>query len=272
MDTKEWDELCSRVNRDMTEYVQRFAAPLTMSEEHGSGLAWGSGTYIKGPSGTWILTAEHVIAGVPDGGRLAHLPRDGGDYNAAFGTPEVAPWPVDAAALPIYPAPEFLPLPERVLDPALIAQSYDPVDEEVLFMYGFPGYHLERNDPRLKDKLIVSRFGHLTVRGKPLLTQAIKPGASINASNFDPIRHVAVHYPSIGTSVSTGMQAPLPNPAGMSGCALWDTKFVKCDIEGIPWSPHMAEVCGVVWAVHDNPEVVFVTRIEHVRAALPDVF
>ncbi|MBL0733499.1 MULTISPECIES: hypothetical protein [Stenotrophomonas] len=270
MSRDDWDVLCAQVTEEMTSHVKRFAVPLTMSEEHGSGVAWGSGTYISLGRDTWILTAEHVLSNVPEGGRLAHLPKDGGDYNAAFGRPEVAGWPVDAAALPIYPDPQFLPEAARVT--SSIAESYSPVDEELLFFYGFPGYTVERNDPRQKDKLIVSRFNHLTVSGKPMLSQAIGPEVSLAASNFDPNAHVAVHYPFAAQRAKDGVVVPVPNAAGMSGSALWDTKFVDCVNKGISWTPEYAEICGVVWAVLDNPEVIFATKIENVRAGLPEVF
>lgn len=267
---EEWDNACARVTEEMTLHVQRFAVPLTMSEEFGSGTAWGSGTYISLGRDTWVLTAEHVVSKVPVGGRLAHLPKDGGEYNAAFGRPEMAAWPVDAAALPIYPDEKFLPEAHRVT--SSIAESYSPVDEELLFFYGFPGYTVERNDPRQKDKLIVSRFSHLTVLGKPMLSQAIGPEVHLSASNFDPLAHVAIHYPFAAQRAKDGVVVPLPNAAGMSGSALWDTKFVECAERGIPWTPEYSEICGVVWAVLDNPEVVFATKIEKVREFLPAVF
>ena len=104
-----------------------------------------------------------------------------------------------------------------------------------------------------------------------MLSQAI--GAdSISASNFDPCKHVGVHYPQTATRESDGEAVPLPNAAGMSGSALWDTKFVACALEGMPWHPSMARICGVVWAVLNDPEVVFVTKIEEVRSALPGAF
>lgn len=272
MDSEEWAKYCAKVTQDMTDFVQRFAAPISMSEEEGFGTAFGSGTYFKGSNDTWILTAEHVVADVPTGGRLAHLPRDGGDYNAAFGKPEVAKWPIDAAGLPIYPDERFLPPSDRVLGPWAIADEYSPVKEELLYIYGFPGYNVERNDPLLRDKLVVSRFGHLIIKGMPFVTQAFPPTKAVPAINFNPTYHVAVHYPQAGTSVATGDLAPLPNAAGISGSALWDTKFVACATQGIPWSPHLARVCGIVWAVLDDPEVIFATKIEHVRAALPAIF
>ncbi len=67
MSRDDWDVLCAQVTEEMTSHVKRFAVPLTMSEEHGSGVAWGSGTYISLGRDTWILTAEHVLSNVPEG-------------------------------------------------------------------------------------------------------------------------------------------------------------------------------------------------------------
>jgi len=267
---QEWEQATARATDEMTRYVERFAVPLTMSEQDGFGTAWGSGTYISSGSDTWVLTAEHVISGVPAGGRLAHLPKSGGAYNAAFGRPELAKWPVDAAALPIFPDARFLPEAGKIT--SRVAQIYAPIEQELLFFYGFPGYRVERNDPRQPAKLNLSRFGQLDAKGKPVLSQAIAPDVQIRASNFDPVRHVAVNYPAVAPRSSDNAMVPLPNAAGMSGCALWDTKFLQCALEGRPWGPELAEICGVVWAVLDDPEVVFATKIEHVRAELPSVF
>lgn len=267
---QEWEQATARATDAMARYVKQYAVPLTMSEEDGFGTAWGSGTYISFGSDTWVLTAEHVVSGLPAGGRLAHLPRSGGDYNAAFGRPELAIWPVDAAALPIFPDSRFLPEAGNVT--SSVARIYAPIEEELLFFYGFPGYRLERNDPRQADKLNLSRFGQLDALGKPVLSQAITPDVQVMASNFDPVRHVAINYPAVAPRSSDNAMSPLPNAAGMSGCALWDTKFLQCALEGRPWRPELAEICGVVWAVLDKPEVVFATKIEHVRAGLPNVF
>ena len=268
----QWARSCARVTQEMSEYVRRFATPLSMTEAHGSGTAWGSGTYVKGPSLTWVLTAEHVLSNVPVGGRLAHVPRDGEEYNAAFGTPVIAPWPIDAAGLPIYPDDRFVPPPEKIVQQSSIASSYSPASEELLFWYSFPGYNVERNDPRLGDKLRKSMFDQLNTPGKPMLSQAIAQDVHLSASNFNPAIHVAVHYPVTATRAIDGKTVALPNAAGMSGSALWDTKYVACSLDGRPWSADMAQVCGVVWAVFDDPDVVFVTKIEHVRAALAGVF
>ena len=254
----------------MSGFVGNFVTPITMSQQFGFGEAWGSGTYIRGKDAIWILTAAHVITDVPSDGKLAHLPVSGGDYNAALGNPQLKKYPVDAGAIPISPHPQFLPPVNRIVMPASISPRYRAVHEELLFWRGFPGYRSGRNDPLLKKDLITSAFAQLDMRSLPMLSQRI-PNDEVRHIAFDPEYHLGIHYPDTGTRALDHEQVALPNAKGMSGSAVWDTKFVWAMENNVSWRPQMAEICGVVWA-SPNQEIVLATKIEHVRAVLPEVF
>lgn len=268
-----WGQLCSDVTTRMSKYVANFVTPLSMSKEYGSGVAWGSGTYIKGAQHVWVLTAGHVVMEVPAGGRLAHLPVPDGEYNGAFGTPEVKGGAEDVAALPVYPDPKFLPAPGRVLPQSAIAQCFEADEDELLFWIGFPGHAVNRDDLATPATLRVSMYEQLSTPWKPMLMQAIKDVASVTHPAFNSTKHVAVHYPERGTRASDGQDVPLPHPKGMSGSALWNTRVIASMKAGIRWEPEMSEVCGVIWgAPPEKPLAVFATKIEHVRGGLPNVF
>lgn len=268
-----WTQLLANVTKLMSEHVANFVTPLSMSKEHGSGVAWGSGTYIKGAQHVWVLTAGHVVMEVPANGRLAHLPVVDGEYNAAFGTPEVKGGAEDVAALPVYPDPKFLPVPARILPPSAIAQRFEADEDELLFWIGFPGHAVNRDDLSTPASLRVSMYEQLNTPWKPMLMQAIKDVTSVTHPAFDRTKHIAVHYPDRGTRASDGQDVPLPHPKGMSGSALWNTKAIASMKAGIDWKPEMAEVCGVIWgAPPEKPLAVLATKIEHVRSSLPNVF
>lgn len=273
MNLSAWTQLCTDVTQRMNTHVANFVTPLSMSKEHGSGVAWGSGTHIQGAQHVWVLTAGHVVMDVPAGGRLAHLPVLDGEYNAAFGTPEVKGGGEDVAALPVYPDPKLLPASGRILPPSAIAQCFEADEEEMLFWIGFPGFAVNRDDLPTTASQRVSMFGQLSTPWKPMLMQAIKDVDSVTHPAFDRTKHIAVHYPDRGTRASDGQDIPLPHPKGMSGSALWDTKAIASMKAGVDWKPEMAEVCGVIWAAPpEKPLAVFATKIEHVRGGLPNVF
>ena len=268
-----WAELCADVTRRMSDHVANFVTPLSMSEAHGSGVSWGSGTYVQGAQHVWVLTAGHVVVKVPASGRLAHLPVPDGEYNSAFGSPEVKLGEEDVAALPVSPCSKFLLAPARVLPQSAIGQRYEAAEEELLFWIGFPGYAVNRDGLPGAASQRVSMYGQLSTPWKPILTQAIKEGISVTHPAFNRTKHIAVHYPDRGTRASDGQDVPLPNPKGMSGSALWDTKVVACMETGVEWKPEMAQVCGVIWAaLPEEPLAVLATKIECVRSSLQNVF
>lgn len=54
MTREEWEYHCASVKDRMVAHVQQFLTPISMSEEFGSGVAWGSGGYMVADEGTWL--------------------------------------------------------------------------------------------------------------------------------------------------------------------------------------------------------------------------
>ncbi|CAJ5450615.1 hypothetical protein [Burkholderia glumae] len=272
MTPQEWDKRCAQVTIDMQAHVANFVTPLSVSEERGFGEAWGSATYVPGGDGyTYIMTAGHNITGLSASGKLAHLPVPG-DYVAASNMATLSPSEIDAAGIAIPRVPPLQPPPQRIVPATSIAKAYRAVKGELLFWMGFPGYKLERDDPVMPEARRRSVFGHLELPMKPMLSQEIQ--SPFTHSRFEANLHVAVHYPREGKSAADNSNVRLPTPKGMSGSALWDTKYIATLEAGRQWSPAQAEICGIVWFFigTPGPEVVLATKIEHVRASLPDMF
>lgn len=277
MTPQEWDERCAHVTNSMQKYVGRFVTPLSMSEQYGFGEAWGSATYVPGGDGyTYIMTAAHCITDLPPTGKLAHLPNSdddsGGDYVAATNMAIFSTYDVDAAGIAIPSIHPFQPFPQRIVPAASVGEKFCAANGELLFWMGFPGFNLERNDPVISNLRKKSIFGHLDMPMKPILSQETK--SIFNHPRFDPNLHIAVHYPHNGKSAADNKIVCLPKPNGMSGSAIWDTKYVATLGAGEEWSPEQAEICGIVWAFLDasGAEVVLATKIEHVRASIPNMF
>lgn len=60
----------------------------------------------------------------------------------------------------------------------------------------------------------------------------------------------------------------LPVPKGFSSSAVWNRRYVEALTKGIPWSPDMVRVCGVVYGWPSKEGVIAATRSEHVLAFL----
>lgn len=273
MTAQEWDDCCAEVNSRMQGYVANFVTPLSVSEEFGSGEAWGSATYIKGSDGyVYIMTAGHNITGLPAYSRMAHLPVSGGEYVAADNMAILSPQEIDAAGVAIPPIPPLQPPPGRIVPTASIGNKYCAVKDELLFWMGFPGYKLDRDDPIFPDARKRSLFEHLELPMKPMLSQEVQ--APFTHSRFDPNLHLAVHYPKEGKSAVDNSRVLLPTPKGMSGSAIWDTKFIATVTAGGQWKPEQAEICGIVWFFigSPGPEVLLATKIEHIRRYIPEMF
>lgn len=269
MTQEEWETINADVKNQMAKHVAQFCTPISMSDEPDSGVAWGSGGYIAISGKTYLVTAGHVFTDLSEGGVLAHLPTPGDKYIAITEQPELERWPVDAAAVRVPPIPEdsditALPI-ERVAD------RYSAVESELMFWIGSPGYRLERHDPITPNKRRHTLFGELNTLSFPFLGQALQ-GESPNHECFDPVKHVAIHYPNYAKREPSAPPIPLPNAKGMSGSLLWNTRFLELYEKGIEWSPEEAVVCGVIWAALDDPEVLIATKIEFVRESLKDSF
>lgn len=91
MNQEEWESINANVKNQMAEHAAQFFTPISMSEQPGSGVAWGSGGYLKISGGTYLVTASHVFTDLPENATLAHLPTPEGDYIAITEPPELAP-------------------------------------------------------------------------------------------------------------------------------------------------------------------------------------
>jgi hypothetical protein len=116
-----------------------------------------------------------------------------------------------------------------------------------------------------------SWFSELGMIGLSMLSQQIPEWPSSVPDEYIEDYHVVVHYPAQAQTSPGGPQVDLPNPRGMSGSLLWDTKAVQCLSRGEAWDSSFARVCGVIWATWDNPELVVATKVEFLHRFVADV-
>jgi hypothetical protein len=106
----------------------------------------------------------------------------------------------------------------------------------------------------------------------------ITPGTSSTAreaplpkdDRFKARFHFAIDYkPDLATNV-VGSHS-LPRPSGFSGSTVWNTGFVESRMAGVPWTPDMARITGIVWGWPSSSGCIVATRSEYVRSFLLSV-
>jgi hypothetical protein len=223
-----------------------------------------TGNYLKLRGSAYLVTNCHVVKEAV-GWHLAHLPGPSDEYVACTNAIITDDWPIDVAMMRLTVPPQGEN--RDVLSPQRLAPFYSPGANELLFWMGFPGSKAERREPVTGLNIRHTWFGELETPAIPFLTQEF-PATTPYQRHFDPDKHVLLHFPSKAMQTPEEPLRVMPNPKGMSGSLLWDTKFVASLSSGNTWSPNKAEVCGLLWAAHDKPEVAVATKIEHIRASL----
>jgi hypothetical protein len=262
---QQWDIFSTGVRDQMAAHVAPYSTPIAYSEP-GTGRAniQGTGSYFAFLGRAYVLTNAHVAQ--PGAAYLAHLLGPTDDYVGFTRQWKLERWPVDVALNQIGAIEGDANGP--VITPANMDVRYGPIQHELLFWLGYPGSTAIRHEPVTDLNVRYNWFGGpLESRAVPILVQAV-PDNLGPLDSFDVSIHVALHYPSSALQKVGEQLQDLPNPKGMSGSLLWDTKAVACEMSGVSWSPARARVCGILWGAHSKPEVVVATRIEHVRATL----
>jgi hypothetical protein len=248
---EQWDSCVARVTQEMKEFTKTFATPISKVIGHDYGEAWGTGNYIELRQQCYLLTNEHVARVLTENSLGHQFLSDEGVYRA---TPFHAyEWPFDVAVSRIDPhawtnRPHgSVPIPEDKW-----ALAHAPVDGEVLFLKGFSG-----SQSRF---LFGSLFSNATSYG----CQQIPLPAS--DPRFNSRFHFAIDYRPDRATPLDGRD--LPNPPGFSGSLVWNTRFVECAINKVPWSVDYAQVTGLVWGWPSSEGCLIATRTEYVRSFL----
>ena len=141
------------------------------------------------------------------------------------------------------------------------------MDGELLFFIGYPGTTAPRVAAPASIHVRHSWFRYMDeIKAVPFILQQTVTDIPIDM--FDPTCHVLICYPERGLRTAGGPATPLPNPKGMSGSLLWDTKLVACGQAGRSWSPYEARICGLVCLDVSELAMIMVIRIESLMPLL----
>ena len=207
----------------------------------------GSGSFMVLAGQSFLVTAMHVVMDAAS---------DAGT-GAAFSNGDCKPYQLVTAPfstdqhLDIAIAPVTLdrePASMRQACPsAYIAQVAGSLDDW-LFVHGFPG--TQSRYLRISQGIHSRTLPYGTVTAIPSW-----PG-------FNPDLHFAIGFEPTSAQHSDGTSATLPDPHGMSGSAVWNTRRSEV---GAGWQPTDARIIGVIHRWDQHGRCLIGTRIEHIH-------
>ena len=257
MDEEKWKRECTEVVNAMKAHVIPFVTPIARATETQPGDApgtttitgaalLGTGNFVCHNGRVVVLTNEHVAVHARTE-RLMYKLHGSENYHLFRKDFLTIPYPTDAAISEVDQLVWSQQSREaRAVPTALVTDRHNPVDRELLFVFGFSG---ERSG---------FGFNTLVSFGTPYLTQEPEPKPEIHSHHF------ALEYRP-DHAIAVEPNAPgLPQPSGLSGSLVWDTKRVRCLLEGRKWSPELARVTGLLRFWASSSAMVTATKIEYV--------
>jgi hypothetical protein len=237
------------VGQAMRDHTGNFITPICRAIEFTYGEVEGSGTFVELHGATYIITNEHV-ARARLSHPLAHFIGNGMRVARIVYPFQCLTWPTDAALARV-DAKVLSGGTEVAIPSSRIYAVHRPVDGEIMFIHGFPGGQSHFS----------ATYQGLLARTCPYATDIppLPPG-------YDLDLHFALSYPAHG-NVKTFQRTPttLPDPPGLSGTVVWDTRFVAT---GGSWSPDKAVISGIVFGWNPGHQCLVATRIEIARIFL----
>lgn len=260
-----FEEVCKEVLDRMVQHVGDFVTPISLATNEDRGIAWGTGNYVQLGKHVTLMTNAHVYEDAR-GEPLSHLPGPTNQYVPCCHHFQVAGLPLDLAIMRL--GQECKDSTKAIIPAWQLGERFDPTEGEFLFFLGFPGSTAKRLELITEYNVRRVWFGEpIPNLAVPVLTQMF-PDPIPDCDWFNSAYEVAIHFPAKARKTPGGPEEDLPNPKGMSGSLLWDTKFVASLRSGHDWHPEDARVCGLIWGQHKNPDVSIATKIEHLRPKL----
>jgi hypothetical protein len=207
----------------------------------------GTGWFLEDNAHGRIVTARHVVTEARDIARIGFSRDNGAKCVRPKGDWTLPTQSVDLACATLWPGALDC-CPKSILPKARLAQSSDQVENDVLFVHGFPG----RKSFAIASGLMLKSHGLATAILLPPLENSFSP-------------RFLIAYSSDGIHKSDGSPGDCPEPRGMSGSPVWRANWT-----GNPstWNAGMATVVGVAVEWSQEYPALVVEPIETLNAFL----
>ena len=242
---EEGTEVLARLKDATRQYLTALAG--IVAYDHG--IFKGTGTIIQNRGKVLLVTAAHVLDDIEKAvcQGVAFSNGDAKPYYRIAGV-FTKDYSIDIAyariSNPTTLDSDRLPCPEH-----LIGDSRKAVATDLLFIHGFPGAY--SRSFKMTGSIHSRTLPYGTTFGSPKWPE------------FNPNLHFALLYDPKYSVDGSGATIDLPDPHGLSGVAVWNTRRVEL---GQNWSPEDARIIGIVHRWDQDARCLIATRVENVLA------
>ncbi|WP_221032894.1 hypothetical protein [Actomonas aquatica] len=240
-------EVARSVIEELKNASSKFITAIARTTDSNQGDFVGSGSFMVFGGRVFLVTAMHVAMDA------LHRAKWGAAFASGSNDPYqliTAPFCLDND-LDIAIAPVTLDhsasLPRQACSTSSIAEEAGQLSD-CLFVHGYPGKR--------------SKFLML---GPGIHSESL-PWATVTVESswqdFDPNLHFAIGFDPTHARYVNGDKAHLPDPDGMSGSAVWNTR--RCEI-GTRWQASDARIVGVIHRWDQEARCLIGTKIEHIH-------
>lgn len=247
-----------RLIEELWDHVDQFVCPITRiapgDDRQPPGDHHGSGWFISRCGKPHLCTCEHV-ANFEDKGSLGYAPF-GGDSGGSVGSRFARlVHPLDFAIANVQQTWVMIQHKGKCIPSDMIANTHAPVSGELLYVHGFPG---DESNPA---------FGQHNVKALGVLAHEVAaPNALFSeVPPFDPSKHICIGWSTAQAVPLTPSSDILSAPGGMSGSALWNTRYREVTEAGGEWTVSDIRLTAIVWGASSKASVMVGTAIEHFR-------
>lgn len=224
--------------------------------------AHGTGNYLKFNDNFFLLTNEHVQRKARENNfKLAHIPNLENKYEKIENGFLTQKHPLDFGITKV--TNQFKKCSKITFEDDFDTH-FNPVQGEHLFWIGYPATTKDRDDRIEGIKTRDAHFNYIDSPAVPFSSTEHNE-TEIDYKEFDSNHHFALKFPKKTVFKEIETNDILPNPTGLSGSFVWDTKYIKSQRDGIPWSPDLAKICGLIFLDFYEQDLLFATRIEKIK-------
>lgn len=239
----------------MGDLVERYTAAITFipadDQRDPPGDHQGTGWLAIIDEHPLLCTCEHV-AKLHRPGQLGYS-CFGAEHGISVGSGfELHPLPLDFAVASLSRTWRQIHHRGECIPSSMIGERHCPVEGEYLYFYGFPGVEAK------------AHFGEHYIQGTGIFLHEIDFVDRVldEEPRVDPKVHITMSLSPARAIPLTAETHELPLPHGMSGSALWNTRYKEVAALGKQWQPGDARLTGIVWGASQKTGVLLATPIE----------